>query len=253
MEIKIEADFSGLSAYASNLEKQLKFAAAVALTRTAQKVAVAESRKIGYVFDRPKPETQRAVGIEKATKSNLTAVVKIKGRQDGGAPADEYLLHQIKDAIARPGAASGQRFMKRSELMLQAAGILPAGMQTAPGPDSKLDSYGNMQRGQIAQILSYFKTYGLTPLNSSRMNMGEKRRNQIDARGGYFVVQSKIGKWFPGIYKRAGKKIQFLLTFIKAPAYKARLDFFGIGQQVVSEVVVDEFNNAYDEAIRTAR
>ena len=147
--------------------------------------------------------------------------------------------------------------MKRSEIMLQAAGILPAGMQTVPGEAAKLDQYGNMSRGQINQILSYFQTFGITTLNSSRMNMSTAKRAKMAKTRSYFVIP--VGnlsgtKLRPGIWQQDGKRdIKPVLMFVRPGTYKSRFAFEDIGVKVIQDTFNDEFDTAMAEAMRTAR
>ena len=130
--------------------RQIPFATSVALNNTAKDVQESLTSAMS-VFDRPKSVTRKGTYLKRSTKSSLTAEVGLKSRAAGSVPVAEYLAANIE--------GSG-RVDKRSETLLRNAGILPAGMQTRPGPDARLDAYGNMSRGQIVQILSYFKTFG---------------------------------------------------------------------------------------------
>lgn len=251
-QMRIDVKINGmdkLQAMLAGQAKQVKFAAAVALTRTAKNVEDEERKAMGGVFDRPKAQTMKATFIRKATKENLEAVVGIKDRS-GGIPAAEYLHPNI--------GTSGKkaRNYKRSEYMLHQAGILPAGLYTVPGKGAKLDEYGNMSRGQIVQILSYFKTFGNTALNSKRMRMTDKTRSTMVRRAtDYFVVPAAIkGSLYPGIWRRNGQsKIEPILMFVSRPTYKAIYDFEGIATKVVRRTFGAEFDKAFDQAMRTAR
>lgn len=245
-EIRVEADLSAVREDVANQAKQVRFATALALTRTAWGVAGAETAEEGKVFDRPTPQTLKAFAVDKATKESLTAVVAMKER-DQGLPADEYLM---------PGVQGGARPMKRSEIMLQAAGILPAGMQTAPGKGAKLDAYGNLARGQLAQMLSYFQTFGITTLNSPRMNMTAAKAAKVKKIGAYFVVSPAGRKTTlaPGVWQRDGAgSIKPILMFIKPPVYKQRFNFERVAQQHVRDTFAGQFGQAYADAVRTAR
>lgn len=245
-EIKVDADLGAVRALVDGAGKQVRFATALALTRTAWGVAGAETVEEQKVFDRPTPQTLKAFAVEKATKETLTAVVAMKER-DQGLPADEYLL---------PETQGGMRPMKRSEIMLQAAGILPTGMQTAPGKGAKLDAFGNLARGQLAQILSYFQTYGVTTLNSPRMNMTPDKKARVAKTGSYFVV-SPVGrktKLAPGIWQRdATGSIKPIIMFIRPPTYKQRFAFERVAQQQVQDTFSAQFEQAYADAVRTAK
>ena len=244
--LTVEVDLTQVMGEVNLAEKQVRFATALALTRTAYRVSAAEGAGVKQAFDRPTPATQRAFQVDKATRDNLTATVSIKQRTSG-LPADEYLHANM---------VGGNRAMKRSEIMLQAAGILPPGMQTVPGAGAKLDAYGNMSRGQINQILSYFQTYGITTLNSGRMNMTAAKRAKMSARRAYFVVPvaDRTVKLFPGIWQQDGpRNIKPVLLFVKPGVYKAIFAFEDIGAKEVQAAFNDEFETAMADAMRTAK
>lgn len=246
LKINVEVDMSKVRDEIANAEKQVRFATAVALTRTGYRVSNAEGAGVKQAFDRPTPSTQRAFQVEKAMRDNLTATVSIKQRT-AGLPADEYLHANI---------VGGKRGMKRSEIMLHAAGVLPSGMQTVPGAGAKLDAYGNMSRGQINQILSYFQTFGITTLNSGRMNMTAEKRAKLAARRGYFVVPvaDRKVKLFPGVWQQDGPRdIKPVLLFVKPGIYKAIFAFEDIGAKEVQAAFNEEFDTAMENAMRTAR
>lgn len=245
----IKVEIQGLNktlAHLAGMQKQVRFAAAVALTRTAQAAKVEVARLMPAELDRPKPGTTKALRVEKATRYDLTAVVRLMNRGEG-VPSSEFIGHNI---------TGGRRGMKRSELMLRAAGILPDGLYTIPGKEAKLDAYGNMSRGQIVSILSYFRTFGITPLNSSRMNMKDKTRaRMVKRRGEYFVVPVRDRKagLYPGIWRRAGNELQPVLMFVKPGTHKKLVKIHETGRRVVQREFQKVFMQAFAEAMRTAR
>jgi hypothetical protein len=228
-------------------EKQMKFAASVAINNIAKNIEAEQQKEIGGTFDRPKPSTVKATYIKRSTKNDLTAIIGLKDRTKG-VPAAEYL---------HPNVKGGARAYKRSELMLHRAGILPAGMFTVPGAGAKLDNYGNMSRGQINQILSYFRTFGNTALNTKRMNMTDKRRaGMVKRRSDYFVVPvaDRQAKLYPGIWQRLGRDdIAPVLLFVDKATYRATYNFGEIAARVVRRTFQAEFDKALEMALRTAK
>lgn len=229
----------------SGLEKQVRFAAAVALTRTAVNVAKDAEAVMPRDFDRPKPYTVKGTYVTKAKPASLEAVAGIKDKIAG------YLAPNIGKNGRRP------RTYKNSERMLRAAGILPSGRYTVPGKEARLDEYGNMSRGQIQQILSYFRTFGLTRLNTKRKNSTDKSRaNLAKKNADYFVVpvaDRKLGL-YPGIWQRNGRSdIVPVLMFVSQPQYRAIYDFYGNAARKADRVFYAEFKTALADALRTAR
>lgn len=246
LTIRLEG-MSQLKAKLLGIEKQIPFATSVALNRTAKAVEDAERQAMSGGFDRPKAQTVRATYIKRSTKQSLVAEIGLKSRQMG-IPASEYLHANIK---------GGARSYKRSELMLRQAGILPEGHFTVPGAGATLDAYGNMSRGQIVSILSYFRTFGNTSLNTKRMNATDRSRaTRARKATDYFVVPvaDRTMKLYPGIWQRTGNNdIKPLLLFVTRVQYKAVYDFHGVGLKVAHATFQKEFDRAIKEAMATAR
>ena len=246
----IKVEIQGLDvalAKVAGMQKQVQFAAAKALTQTAVKVREDIGRNMPSELDRPKPGTTRALRVEKATRENLTAVVRLNNRGEG-VPSQEFIGHNV---------TGGRRGMKRSEIMLQRAGILPSGMYTIPGKEAQLDAYGNMSRGQIVSILSYFRTFGSTPLNSKRMNMTDKARAaRARRRTDYFVVpiRDRKLKLYPGIWQRQGDNtLAPVLMFVKPGTHRKLVKIYETGDKVVARDFNRLFDAAFADAMRTAR
>jgi len=205
------------------------------------------------VFDAPKPATKNTLVVEKATKESLTAVIRHKTISEG-YPFTESLSHQV---------TGGTRVDKRSEILLRNAGLLPPGMQTVPGKGARLDAFGNMSRGQIVQILSYFKTFGSIQ-SSGRKVRGQKSRSgslnrtKDYVRGiGFFVVPTFDSKrrLTPGIWRVDKSGIDLIIRFVPAKSmnYKARYPFQVIANKVGRANYEKEFDKAFRQAIATAR
>ena len=147
--------------------------------------------------------------------------------------------------------------MKRSEIMLRQAGILPDGLYTIPGKEAKLDAYGNMSRGQIVSILSYFRAFGNTKLNSTRMNMTDKTRARMaKRRADYFIVpvRARKLKLYPGIWQRTRENtLAPVLMFVKPGQHKKLVKFHQTGERVVQRDFNKNFDRAFADAMRTAR
>lgn len=106
-------------------KRQIPFAAAKALTRTAQDVQKAIVAELPTIFDRPTPFTQRGVGVTFATKSSLTSRVFLRDIQR------EYLKLQV---------TGGERRPKKVAL------VMPAGID--------LNAFGNIPRNRIKALLN---------------------------------------------------------------------------------------------------
>lgn len=98
MPIELKVEIRGLKeveALLKGYEKQMPFAIAKALTDTAKDVQTELMRTMPQVLDRPTKFTQRAFGVEKATKRSLQSRVFIKRIQA------EYLRWQVEGGTRR--------------------------------------------------------------------------------------------------------------------------------------------------------
>lgn len=237
--ISIQVDTRETTRWLNDVQRnQIPFAASVALNKTAQDVQAGLVSGMS-VFDRPKPYTLRGVYVTRSTKANLTATIGLKTRDKGG-PVSEYLAANI---------TGGGRVDKRSEILLRNAGILPAGKQTRPGPDARLDAYGNMSRGQIVQILSYFRAFG-SIATSGRGKSGGTKSTKINAgktrTRALFATPS-------GVYERRRGQVLGLITFMQPERYQKRYDFSRIAGDVVQRTFNSNFQSALSNALATAR
>lgn len=231
-------------------QKQLPFAIALALTRTARDhVMPGERAEMQKVFDRPTPYTLNSQRLDPATKSKLIASVELKG--DYGAKS-HYLWPQIE---------GGPRVQKRFEILLQNFGILHPGWRAVPGQGATIDAFGNMNAGQVVQILSQLRVQMFSGFESRIGGAAYDKKKVARAvkRQGYriFAVVNKTGRLLPGIYARYdfahGSAIKPLMIFVRNPVYKARFDFFGVGETIAKACFPAEFDKAMTEALATAR
>jgi hypothetical protein len=251
IKIDVRTNFPEVQRALANIGKQARFAAAVALTRTAQTAKREIERDMARVFDRPTSYTLNSLRIRPATASRLEAMVWVKDDAGKGTPATKYLTPQI---------FGGARGMKRFEKALNRIGILPDGMMAVPGEAAPLDAYGNMSRGEIVRILAYFQAFGQQGYTA---NMTQAKRDKL-ARGTrkshgleYFVVRKGARNLQPGIWKRVqtgfGKSIKPIIIFVKQLSYRLRLPFFDTAQRVIDRDFGKEFHTALADALRTDR
>ena len=237
MRIDIRDNFTEVKKLLANHQKQVAFATAVALTKTAQDIQTAEKRAMQEVFDRPTRYTLNSVYIKPATKQSLTAIVWLKDDTSKGTPAAKYLLPQIE---------GGARVPKRFEVALQRAGVLAPGWFAVPGSGARLNQYGNMSPGQIVQILSALQAH---PDAYSRSTKNSKKRNPRQAE--YFA--SRGGQLPYGVWQRTRTGVRPILIFVKQVSYKKTLDFFGVANRVIQQRFEMHWRVALERAWATAR
>jgi hypothetical protein len=222
----------------SNIEKrQLPFATALALNRTAQDVKAAEVKAMKADFDRPTAFTLNSLFIKPAKKNRLEAMVWVKDYAAKAQAPTRWLL---------PEVMGGGRGHKRSEGLLSARGILPSGKALMPGKGMKLDGHGNISRGQLQKILS-----GLGAQGDKLTNSTDSKRSSGNQKS-FFVLGKGSGAM--GIAQRTGKKsIQMLLAFGKTPSYSSLLDFFGIAGRVIHQRLPGHLRETLNEAVLSAK
>lgn len=254
MRIQIE----GLSTVVKNigaLDKQVRFAASLTLNRLANgPVREALRLEMQDSLDRPTPFTLRSIAVTQlATRDNLTAVIDFRDVAGGQRPAAEYLRWQVQ---------GGERRLKAFELMLRSMGVLPGGYFMVPGSGAKFDAYGNVSRGQIVALLSYFRAFpedgrgfkmNATAASRRRMAIGTK------SRPGYrYFVGRPGGRGELGIYQevriaRGTRELLPIFLFVQWARYEPRLDLNYAAQLAVERRAPAVFRQALAEALRTAR
>lgn len=247
--IEIKVRLEGLEEtkkYIDARGKQAKFAAAVALTRTAVQVRSEVSVDMARVFDRPTPYTMNSLFLSGAKPSRLEAIVFFK--ENGFRPS--FLLPQIK---------GGDRALKRFEYRLTQVGAMLASERAIPTAFAEKDAYGNVSRGLIVKILSQLKSRAFAGDYSVATNSARSRKKR--AQQAYFVVRKGANgnnHLLSGIYQRTsfgafGSSIRPIFLFGSYAKYKKRLDFSGIAERVVRRDFDANFRQAYADALRTAR
>ena len=122
--VKIEG-MAALQARLSGMEKQVKYAAAQALTQTAKKIKDVTPAELDKSLDRPTSFTKRGLYVKPAKRDNLVAEVGFMAKQA------EYMRYQIAGGTRNPGAKGLK---------------LPAAIKT--------NEFGNIPKGLIAQLVA---------------------------------------------------------------------------------------------------
>ena len=233
MKITISTNIAEVMKSLQAQAKQVNFATAVALTKTAAKVQGAIPAKLDSVFDRPTPFTRNGTYLKAARPDDLVAEVGFKPVQS------RYLQLQ---------AEGGTKFAP-------AAGIrLPGNIQ--------LNAFGNIPRGLIAKLKAAAQNGTLAPAIVRRLGVkGNRRKGSAPIQLFYGVPQGKgwerapMGIWrrIPGINGSPGKLVP-VIVFEDTPAkYTKRLDLEAIALPIVHDNFEREFHAALANALATAR
>jgi hypothetical protein len=237
MKIKLDtSDLNRLQVKVLYLDKQAKINMVRALNDSAYAAMQAASKNMAQVFDRPTPWVLKSVRYKKATTTKLEAMVDFDAwGNKTGVTASHILQAEIY---------GGPRKLKRHEVALQRAGILPPGKAIVPGPAAKLDQYGNMSPAQIVQIMSYFKSFGEQGYRANMRDGGKRLAKDNKKKGTrgfvYFAISAPRGKLIPGIYQRFsfgawGSSVKPIMYFVDIPKYKKRFDFYGVAKRAARE------------------
>lgn len=243
MRLDVRGDITPLIRDLSNQsQKQVPFATALALTRTAKFAAQKIKEEMPRVFNAPTAFTLNSLYVRTATKANLSAEVKIKDEAFKAMPPLRWLS---------PEVYGGGREPKRFETLLRARGILGAGQFVMPAVGAKLDSKGNVSRGQIQQILSQLgASFDVYQRQTARSKKRNKRKRQ------FFALRVQRGKLKPGIYERIGfawvSSVKPVFIFTGPQRYKKRLRFYEIADQTAQMRFPIEFALAMRQAIASS-
>lgn len=265
----IKVSFTGLRERLATLNRlereQLPFAAALALTRTAQVVAEDLRHEMQVVFDRPTPATLDSLFIQPATKARMEAAVWIKdGRSTtagGGLVGQAGKWGKGRAAIKwlTPEVFGGPRSEKGVEGLLHRKGVLQKGQYIMPGDAMKgsLDKYGNISSGLMTKMLSGAGLYTQVGHNANATD-SKRSRAKGNARR-FFVMYSSKGKPIGIVERYAWGKgtrssIRMAVAFVsKRPAYDMTLDWFAVAERSAEENLAIEFEKAMAQALATRR
>lgn len=221
--LNLSVKVSGITetrAFLTGFQKQLPFATAKALTKTAQQTRDELKAQIQKDLDRPTPFTIRGISIRSATKANQQSLVYIKDIQA------EYLFYSVEGGLA-------------------GRSIQPANV--------RLNKYGNIPRRALKKLLArpdvfYGTIRGIT---------GIWQRGRVRGEGFTTEVKSYRGARGQTGYKyKAGniyRNVRLIAKREQNVRYKKRFDFYGGGERKVNRVWQKNMDDAINFALKTAR
>ena len=252
MKITIKTEYQDALRTFSGLAKQVDFAAAVALTKTAGLARTKVQENMRQVFDRPTPWVINSLRLKPATKTNLVAEVAFKDINSA----------ESARTMVFPHVEAGTRRFKAMEARLMQAGLMPAGYNAVPGEAAKMDANGNMNRGQITQLLNVLQTYREAGYNKADSRTVARLAKGTKTSYGFEYVVMRVGHprnkhLQPGVWQRVktpfGSALKPVLLFVKRANYRKRLDFYGIVNQVAAQELRPQFDAALQQAMASAR
>ena len=252
--ITVKADGSqALQGLLQGQAKQVNFGIARALTVTAHAVnADLKKEFIARMAGGPTPYTLRAFRVTMATRDNLRAEVALRTDAPGsdgessGTPYDRALGHLFE---------GGSRRFKKLEGLLRSRGLLPAGLQIAPGGRLPVDSRGNPKLAELREMVGVLLS-NLRNIQSFRRVGRSKETKAV----GFFVVlpgsaaarHLHIGIW-RRITSAKGSAIEPWFMYVSPPRYQQLFDLDKIAQATVARVWPANVSDSLQKALANAR
>ena len=242
--MKVSIQVTGLKEVQAQLgaqAKQATFAASRALTSTAYAINERLRKDMASTFKGGATAyTLRAFSVTKAEKATLTAAVALRTDTQGAALAYNKALGHL--------FTGGPRKYKKLEGWLRGRRLLPAGLTIAPGAGMPVDSYGNMRRAALTEMLGVIGAQ-LTNLQVYRRTGAGKAQKAV----GYFVIlPGSKGGHHPGIYKRmqtgTSSAITAMVLYVNPANYRKFIDLDKLGREVVAQ----KFQPAFDAELARA-
>lgn len=214
-------------------QKQLPFAAMLALNRTAAEVKGTLVKVMESKFDRPTPWVLNSFVVRPATKRHLEAIVQSRLWAGKGTPAYKSLAAE---------ASGGPRRMKSSEKRM--------GAFLVPSKFMKLNQYGNVTGPEYVRLLSQMGAFPETGYQANATNSRRSKNKRDVSKGGVEYV--RLGDV---ILRRTSKRkiVPAFLLSRKAPSYKRVFPFNTIAHAVALRTLKAEFFKAAQDALATAK
>lgn len=277
--IKIQSNVKKIIKQVDNVAKQMPFINSLAINTTARQAKAAVIEQIKQKVDRPTSYTLNSIYMKAADKSQnpIAAWIGLKDVQPSkGTAWTDALGHLF---------TGGSRQQKKSEAALVRKGQFQGGRSyLGLGSQEFADQYGNLPKAKIIQLMSYFNAFKENGYKANKSDTQRKRMAKITgpttkrnpspyitingvmyfmSRGkGWFVGQGKGwagGRNQPlgaGIWQKkgiGGGDVRPILTAIRQPTYRKLIDMYAIVKDVVDKNHKQNFADAFNKAMRTAR
>lgn len=275
LTIKLEG-MDRLEAKLRGIEKQVQFATALALTRTAKLVQAEVAEEMKRKFDRPTRITLKSIWVKPATKQALWAMVYLKDKPLGRGFDGAHNAMSMKDIIGHQ-FSGGNRNATNFERLMRTQKFLASDEFFVPGAGARLNAYGNVASGQYVQILSQLR---ITRSGSDSASTNSKRSKRNVQRAGEMfwsfgadgqsrgrpLIDKETGIAYgfagragranhlpKGVWVRRGTSVAPVLLAIKGPRYRRLIFLDAIAKRVVDARFKDEFDKAMAFALETKR
>lgn len=246
MQISMKSDINkALREVGSYYRRQVPYAAALAMTRTAQKVQQIERIEMQRVFNKPVNYTLNAQYVDMARKQDF---------ESGRMQANVWLIGSIKRRNRHylyPQVQGGQRDHSPFERLLIAAGVMKSSEYAIKTRYMNLFSKGRpITKGVYQKILSQLRASHDVYQRSTGSTRSRRNRKQqaffLNRKGKPQGIWMRTGS-------RNGRSSVPAFIFVDAARYRSRFKFHDIATKVSDRYWPGAFKAALDQAIRTAR
>jgi len=263
--INVLVDIKQTLGVVDRFSKQVPFAAAVALTRTAEEGA--QEIKTAFVksFDRPTKYTLNSMFSQSANKRTRTASFGLKDnamlQKSGGYSPADILGHHFN---------GGHSKFARYEQAFRRIGMLALDEDIVPGTNLReLNQYGGVPPSLIIKLIAYFNGFGEQGFMANTTQAGrDKLANRTDknTKGRRASKYAKINgvvyfyangrdHLHRGIWAKTGihgSDIRPILMFVKRGVYRKRFDINTFANHARANFS-QHFNTAFKQAMASAK
>lgn len=210
------------------IQRQVPFAIAQGINRTAQRVAEGEEENLAGTLVNPSPFTMNSVGVKRAKKSSPTAVVYMKDIAAGYLePFETGGVHKL----------NSRALLNPKNLRLNQYGQLPRGTLAA-------------LKGRPDVFIGAVKTASGETINGVwQRPTNTKRVTLLNARGKRLGKLNKLD----ATQNNGRGKLKLLIRFGDALPVKQHLDWGKRAKQIVDQWIDRDLAEALGAAMRTAK
>lgn len=249
--MKLAIDVRGAPAVADLLrsfsDRRMGSALAAGINAAAFSVRDAWRHRLEAGVDRPTALTRNAARLARADVGRLVAEVSLRdtvgGAAGSGTPPQAYL---------GPLERGGRRGTKKFESALVSRGAMPPGQFVVPARYARLDSYGNISRGQIVQVLNQLGA-NLSPGYQQVISKAAARRERAVGRVGagrrYVSVPVPVRGLKAGIYERKGRALLPVFWFTGHATYRPTLHLVAEGVRIAQDVLPRTIGDAINQRL----
>ncbi|MEX3635970.1 hypothetical protein [Paraburkholderia sp. BR14320] len=204
-------------------QKQIPFAASIAINATAKLVQAGERENMKAKLDNPTPFTLNSLSIQRSSKKSLSATVFVKDR------AAWYLEPYEAGGVNRlnPYPDGGTTLLKPAAQRVNQYGNLPR------GTTQSLKARRNTFVGEVFGVRGIWKRFPYLKASTRRL--------------------SKKNAALLGRKTRKQRPPQLLIQFADAHPATQQLNYRALAKQIVNRNFTREFRRAMAQAIATAK